>query len=312
VSGDLWLNARGFWTYSEKPTDALFGGDEITRTLQAAPLPYRVIDLSDTGADVYPGASLMAFGIPQILGHHGNQLHHFNELLGGKNEWRYLLAGRRLWDLYAVQYVLVPSGLNLGGQLPAYADLEQDFDTLLSAVPTASGGMADLLIRREPVPYARVVQAAVTVPDDEAIPTIADSRSSLPTDRVVLLAPEAGVQPAPVTQIPEPLGVNARLTEWEPGRMTIQLEPAPDEAAYLLVSENYYPGWRVWVDGRAGQVMRGDVSLVTVPVAAGSSEVRLQFRSDAYVQGRLITWLSAAMAIALIVVPVVSERRRRA
>jgi hypothetical protein len=312
VSGDLWLNARGFWTYSEKPTDALFGGDEITRTLQAAPLPYRVIDLSDTGADVYPGASLMAFGIPQILGHHGNQLHHFNELLGGKNEWRNLLAGRRLWDLFAVQYVLVPTGLDLGSQLPAYAELERDFDTLLSGVPTANGGTADLLIRRDPVPYARVVQAAVAVPDEEAIPNVADPRSSLPTDRVVLLAPEAAVQPAPVTQIPEPLGVTAHLTEWEPGSMTIRLEPAPGEAAYLLVSENYYPGWHAWVDGREGQVVRGNVSLVTVPVAAGSSEVRLEFTSDAYVRGRLITWLSAAMAIGLIVVPIVSERRRRA
>jgi hypothetical protein len=312
VSGDLWLNARGFWTYSEKPTDALFGGDEIIRTLQAAPLPYRVIDLSDTGADVYPGASLMAFGIPQVLGHHGNQLHHFNELLGGKNEWRYLLAGRRLWDLFAVQYVLIPTGLDLGSQLPAYSDLEQDFETLLSAVPTASGGVADLLIRRDPVPYARMVQAAVAVPDEEAIPNVADPRASLPTDRVVLLAPEAGVQPAPVTQIPEPLAVTARVTEWEPGSMTIHLEPAPNDAAYLLVSENYYPGWHAWVDGREGQVVRGDVSLVTVPVAAGSSEVRLEFTSDAYVRGRLITWLSAALAIGLIVVPIVSERRRRA
>jgi uncharacterized membrane protein YfhO len=93
--------------------------------------------------------------------------------------------------------------------------------------------------------------------------------------------------------------------------MTIRLEPAPNEAAYVLVSENYYPGWRVWVDGRAGQVVRGDVSLISVPVAAGSSEVRLEFTSDAYVRGRLITWLSVAAAIGLIVASIASERRRR-
>jgi hypothetical protein len=311
VSTDLWLNARSFWTYSERPREALFAGDAITRALQEAPLPYRVIDLSDTGVDTYPGASLMAFGVPQILGHHGNQLHHFNEVLGGKNEWRYLLTGRRLWDLFAVQYVLLPSGVDLGAQLPAYAGLEQVFDTVLTAVPTARGGIADLLARRDPVPYARAVPGAVTIPDDEAIPNVASPQSPLPLDRVVLLAPGAGFEPEPLREVPAALETKAQVTAWAPGSMTIRLEPRPERDAYVVVSENYYPSWRAWADGEPVSIMRGNVTMLTVPVRAGTSELRFEFTSEAYERGRLITAVSLFAAVLLIGVPVARERRQR-
>ena len=311
VGADLWLNARGFWRFSESPTAGVYAGDAITETLRAAPLPYRVIDLSDSGLDVYPGASLMAFDIPQILGHHGNQLHAFNELMGGKNQWRYLLTGRRLWDLFAVQYVLLPSGVDLSAQLPAYADLSRDFDTLLTAVPTSSGVTADLLVRRVPVPYARVIPAAVKVPDEEAIPNVADARSRLPLDRVVLLDPEAPVEPVAVDSLPPALAVGATVAEWEPGRMTIRMDPAPDRAAYLLVSENYYPGWTAAVDGESAPVLRGDVSLMAVSLPAGAREVRLAFTSPGYDRGRMATFFSLAAVAGLILVPGVLRRVRR-
>lgn len=311
VSADLWLNARGFWRYSESPTSGVYTGDAITETLRDARLPYRVIDLSDSGLDVYPGASLMAFDIPQILGHHGNQLHAFNELMGGKNQWRYLLTGRRLWDLFAVQYVLLPSGVDLSAQLPAYADLHLDFDTVLTAVPASSGVTADLLARRAPVPYARVVAAAVKVPDEEAIPNVADARSRLPLDRVVLLDPDAPVEPAAVDSLPPALDVAATVAEWAPGRMTIRIDPAPERAAYLLVSENFYPGWTAAVDGDAAPVLRGDVSLITVPLPAGAREVSLAFTSPSYDRGRLATFFSLAAVAGLILVPGVLRRARR-
>ena len=311
VSADLWLNVRGFWRYSESPRAGVYAGDAITETLREASLPYRVIDLSDSGLDVYPGASLMAFDIPQILGHHGNQLHAFNELMGGKNQWRYLLTGRRLWDLMAVQYVLLPSGVDLSGQLPAYADLEQDFDTLLTAVPASSGVTADLLVRRDPVPYARVVPAAVKVPDEEAIPNIADARSRLPLDRVILLAPDAPITPPAVDSLPPASRTDAAVAAWEPGRMTVRLEPVPEQDAYLLVSENFFPGWTAKVDGSPTPVVRGDVSLITVPLPAGAREVTLAFTSPSYDRGRLVTFFSLAVAAGLLLMPGGPGRGRR-
>jgi hypothetical protein len=310
ISADLWRNASGFWTYSDAPPESVYGYDRLTDALTAQPLPFRVINLSDTGVDVYPGASLMAFDIPQILGHHGNQLHHFNQLLGGKNVWQYLFASRRLWDLYAVQYVLLPSGVELGGQLPAYSGLEHSFDTVMTDVLTSSGVRANLWARREPVPFARLVPEALKVADAEAIPNVADPRSQLSFDQLVLLDPEASFEPEPVESLPTPLETRVAVESWDAGRIELQIEPSAPEDAYVLVAENYYPDWHAQVDGRDVAVLRGNVSLITVPVPAGARRVSLQFQSNAYANGRLITWISLIVIAGVILVPLAMEKRR--
>src|SRR5438876_3301298 len=83
VRADLWLNARQFWSYT-KP----YGRDPVIDRITATPLPYRVFNPPGPGA--YPGSALMAFDIPDLFGYHGNELRYYDELWGGKNEWRNL------------------------------------------------------------------------------------------------------------------------------------------------------------------------------------------------------------------------------
>jgi len=51
----------------------------------------------------------MAFDIPDLFGYHGNELRYYDELWGGKNEWRNL-GVLPLWDLWAVRYAILPAG----------------------------------------------------------------------------------------------------------------------------------------------------------------------------------------------------------
>jgi hypothetical protein len=74
VGADLWLNARGFWHFS-RPREELYARDEIIDRLTAEAKPFRVFD------QVYGGAALMAHGVSQLGGYHGNQLHAFDRLL---------------------------------------------------------------------------------------------------------------------------------------------------------------------------------------------------------------------------------------
>ncbi|HEX9727677.1 MAG TPA: hypothetical protein VGA37_04175 [Gemmatimonadales bacterium] len=310
VGGDLWRNARGFWSFTESPTAGLYQPDEITERLRQERLPFRVFDLSDTGFELYRGSSLMAFGIPQMLGHHGNQLHAFNELMGGKNVWSYLFRSRRLWDLYAVRYVLLPPQIDLARPLvPAYADLAAEFDTLLDGVVTSGGEQGTVMVRRNPAPYARLVPAALKVPDEQAIPTVADPGSRLPFDRLVLLDTAAAVDPAPIDSLPPALDARVDVAAWEPGRMTLQIEPPAPVPAYVVVAENYYTGWRATVDGTETPVIRGDVALITVPVQAGASSVELTFESRPYQRGKLITLLSVFLVAVSLVGPPIARRR---
>ena len=310
VAADLWRNARPFWTYKEPPRQGLYRSDPIIDYLHRQSLPYRVLELSGTEAEVYGGSLLMDFGIPQVLGHHGNQLHAYNEALGGKNEWRYLLLSRRVWDQLAVDYVILPSGMDIGSQVPAFANLSVDFDTALANVETTTGRRAVLLRRRTSLPYARLVPGAVKAPDDRAAALIADPRQPSFVDQIVLLGQEAQLQPRPERTLPAPLGARVRVQRWEPGHMVLAIEPAAPQDAYVVVSENFYPDWRATVDGHAAQVVRGNVTQIVVPVSAGARQVELRFASDSLRTGRTISLASIALIGLALIVPAVLQRRR--
>jgi uncharacterized membrane protein YfhO len=92
--------------------------------------------------------------------------------------------------------------------------------------------------------------------------------------------------------------------------MSIALDPAPPAAAYLLVAENWYPDWVGTVDGRPAPVLRGDYSLLTVPVPAGARTVELSFRSKLYELGRTITLGSLAILVIALVASLATRRMR--
>lgn len=215
------------------------------------------------------------------------------------------LANLQLWDLFAVRWVIVPTLPQGGGldSIPGYTRVLRD-------AITASGTPAHLFERTEPAPYARVVPAALTLDSAQIVPTLVDPRMA--HDRVVLLDARAGVTVPPLAQLPAPSTARATVTHWEPGKMSITLDPAPATPAYLLVAENWYPDWRATVNGAPAPVLRGDWTLITVPLAAGSTGVELVFKSSAYGRGKVITLISLLLVVAAWVVPAIVRRRRSA
>jgi hypothetical protein len=253
--------------------------------------------------EVYQGSALMGLGVPQLLGHHGNELHAFDQLLGGKNRWA-RLASFRMWDLLAVRYVLLPT------EIRQRTDSIPGYDRILGGVAASSGTVADLYERREPQPYARYVTAALKVADDQAAFAIANPSSQFDPSSLVLLSLDAPVEPAPVAETRETEPVAARVVAWEPGRMQLRLEPAAPVDGYVMVSENWYPDWQATVDGADATVARGNGSLITVVVPAGAEMVELEFQSADYRSGKLISLLSLAVVVIGMVVPPVSRRRK--
>ena len=273
VGTDLWLNARQFWMYT-KP----FGRDQLIDRMAATPLPYRVLNLPGAGA-AYPGSILMAFDIPELFGYHGNELRYYDELWDRENGWRNL-GVLSLWDLWAVRYAILPPGGRSVDSIPG-------FRRVMDSVATFDGGRATLFERLTPAPYARVVAGAVKADSTTVVPTLVDPRMDF--SRIVLFTNDQPVTPEPLKEMPPPSPSHAAVTAWQPGRMTVTLDPTPPKPSYLLVAENWYPDWLVTVDGRRGQLLRGDYSLITVPVPAGTRTVDLTFRSRLYELGRTVT-----------------------
>ena len=298
VGADLWRDGRRFWLYSDPPNETLYRPDAIVTRLRTDPKPFRVLDF-----DVYPENALMAHGIAQVLGYQGNELRYYDELLGGRpgtaNGARYLLTSTKLWDLLAVRFVLLSDTVHIPG-----------YHKTLGPVVTAAGSRAYLYEADTSPPYVRVVPAAVKV-DEQAIPaTLSDSR--LPGyDRVVFLPLDAPVRSAPLTAWPAPSQARARVSAWNAGRMTIELEPPPRDSSYVLIAENWYLDWRVRIDDRPGQVLRGDHALLTIPVAPGDRRLELTYYSRAFARGKAIALASLLVVIAGFVVPPIRQRRQR-
>jgi len=305
VGVDLWRNGQLFWQYSPAPDKGLYRTDALVTRLQAEPKPFRVLDLGPfvQGFGVYPQNVLMAFDVAQVLGYQGSELRYYDELLGGRPgsaQPRYLLSSTRLWGLLAARYVVVPDTIKIPG-----------YHKVLGPIENAAGSRAYLYEADTVPPYVRVVPAAVKVPADSLVPpTLADSR--LPGyDRVVLLPPSAPVNPAPLRGLPPASTSHGKVINWDAGRMTITLDPPPRDSSYVLISENWYLDWRVNVDGRPGQVLRGDHALLTIPVAPGARQLELSYHSQAIARGIAIGLVSLALVLAGFIVPPLVERRRR-
>jgi hypothetical protein len=301
IGGDLWINARPFWVYSDAHRE-LYRADAVTERIRATPAPTRALDLGVLVAgsqSVYPGAVLMALDVPQLLGVHGLEIRYFDDVLGGRNVWRNL-GNVHLWDLFAVRWVITPANVEGLDSIPGFA-------RVLKGVPTSAGAPADLFERRTPAPYVRIVPAAVKLDSARIVATIPDPRMAY--DRVVLLDARDPFAPASVTEVPPVSAARATVTHWEPGRMSITLDPAPLAASYALVAENWYPDWHATVDGAPAPVLRGDWTLITIPVPAGATRVELTFRSRAFDWGKAITLVSLVLVLGAVVGPAALRRR---
>jgi len=292
IGADLWRAGSGFWHWS-RPESEQIASDDIIRRLQQTPLPYRVYD----AGHVYAADALMAHNIPQVTGYHGNHLQTYLDLIGGEDEQINLLRSRNLWNLLAVRYLIVGTD---SVQVPG-------FHKILGPTQTGLGRTAYLFEADTAPTYARVVPAGATADTSQIVPTLVDPRFDY--GRVVLFSPDQPVKPPPLTALPAPSPSRATVTGWEPGNMTISIEPAPNEPSYLLVSENWYTDWRARVDSDTARVLRGDQSLIAVPLRAGARQVQLTFKANDFETGKRITWASLIALLVMGAAPFVLRRR---
>jgi hypothetical protein len=296
VGADDFINARRYFAWT--PIPQLYAGDAVLQHLQRTPMPYREMDLPGQNG-VYETSFLMGKGIPNALGHHGNELQSYDELLGGKNVWSNA-ANPRMFDLLAVRYITLPMQIQISGyHQVAYAQ---------TAATSGSQPHESFLYEADTVPaYARVVPAAVKADEARFAATILDPRWN--HNRIVLLPPDAPVTAARLDSVPPAMASRAAVSAWEPGAMTVRLDPAPEHDAFLVVAENWYPDWHATVDGQDAPVLRGQRTLITVPVKQGAHEVKLQFASAAYGKGKMITLVSLLLIAGWLVLPMVQRRR---
>jgi len=88
---------------------------------------------------------------------------------------------------------------------------------------------------------------------------------------------------------------SADVTRHEPNR--VEVKTASVAPAILGLSENHYPGWRAYVDGRSVDVMRVDYNLRGVAVPAGNHVVEFVYRPKSVLAGLAVSLLTLGLLL---------------
>lgn len=70
----------------------------------------------------------------------------------------------------------------------------------------------------------------------------------------------------------------------------------------LVLSEIWYPAWKVYVDGRPAKLHRANYSLRAIEVPKGASKIELKFESESFTMGMWITIITLLLSIPLLVI----------
>lgn len=288
VTVDLWSVQRGYFKFSER-ADVLYASDPAIDYLKQQPEPVRVIANAFGPNAAYHDPTLeydglMAHGVRVLLGYHGNELGRYQQLMDKDGNYSQIM-NPTIWELLNVQYIY--TNLDTLG-LPGV-------QRVVGPVRNAAGSTVSLFKLPGEHPYAWVAPVIAKIPDEQVLPAI--QRRAFAYNSVALVPPDAAVEAPTLERLPEPLSLRVRTTSYAPGRAELALDaPAPGGSA-LVVSENYYPGWRATVDGKPVEVLRAMYSLMAVPLPAGARSVTLEFSSDTYSTGKRVTLLAALLAV---------------
>ncbi len=188
-------------------------------------------------------------------------------------------------DVLAVRYVLLPSD-RAGAWLHA-AGAEMRFRK------TASLRETDVLENFRARPRAWLVAEVLRLSPEEVLEALRSSR--LPDGRVFEPESQALVEEGASWSSPRPGGPSrVDISNLKPD--SVALRVAAPNAAFLVLSDVFYPGWRATVDGLPADIVRTDYVLRGLWLTPGAHEIRFEFR-PAVVRAGLALSVAAVLAL---------------
>ncbi|MEA3310615.1 MAG: hypothetical protein U9Q76_00165, partial [candidate division WOR-3 bacterium] len=328
---DLWLVDRHFVKIvrdqAGNPVSAqqLYVPDEVVSFLKRDPGVYRVFPLQFRGQDLYRRDSyLMLHRIQSLGGYHGNQLARYQEFIGSPGTIMFRDAQNLRYPAFLaaldVKYLI---GLRLPGPedferlspqdqqtlYAIYSDLAPWLDTTTSSFRPVFAGQRYVIYRNTAPHYRAWLATEVEViADDEAI-LQRMKRPDFDPHRTVILEEEpqdwqGSVDPSDTTSPGQ-----VQITRYEPN--VIELTADVKRPAVLVLSENWYPYYRAWVDGVERKVYRADYTLRAVTLEPGRHEVVFRFRSPYVTAGAWITIVALGLVGLAVVLSLVAARKKK-
>lgn len=147
---------------------------------------------------------------------------------------------------------------------------------------------------RDVLPRAFVVHRAEIIADDNALERLKEP--GFPYRQLVLL------NDAPASALIDDSALgdandDVTITEYKPERVVARVQM--HSPGYLVLTDSWYPGWTVWVDGIETPLFRADYIFRAVPLGSGQHSVVFEYRPATLMWGTLISGLCVLGCIAL-------------
>jgi hypothetical protein len=151
-------------------------------------------------------------------------------------------------------------------------------------------------------PHARILYDVRVASTDQVLAALKDP--SIDFGRTVLLEKNPGI-----TTDGTGSGT-ARFVRYDASEL--ELDVRTDKPGVLVLSEVWYPAWKVEVDGKPAELLQADYSLRGVALGAGNHRVVMRYESDAFTTGKWVTIASLLIALAGIATAWYRRNRRYA
>lgn len=260
----------------EPPPSQYFEADEVVNTLKDDNSLYRVLPLQYDKMGNY----LMLFNLQNVLGEHGNQLQRYNEFVGtGKIS---MVDGHNLRDK--------PNVLNLlNAKYLIMANRPEDFVSkagfIFPRLRLVKDGPYKVYENLDVLPRAFCVSKyEVLMESDKIIDRI--TQSEFDPRRVVVLEEAPALQPVALDSVRQ----ETHIVKYSPNEIRLTCEV--QQPSVLVLTDNYYPSWKAYVDGRPTKVLRADYTFRAISMPAGRHEVIFRFESKQFRLGLLISLLA--------------------
>ena len=322
VAADLWSIERLYWIFSPRAAQ-LFTTDpaidaikaDIAKTgpgrvLSPYPLGQQLMALELGRPDrAFTGDKLMVHGLRIVEGYHGNQLGMYDRLTNLVTpDSLPVVYTSQLWRHENVRYwyTVVPDTVmtNLAARFRS-----PPFAKLAGPVRDAAGSMVYAYKLPQPNPAAWVATAIVKAPQDQALGAVLDA-SFNPATVAVADTSAHDIAAVQLQTLPAAATVNATVTSYAPGAIEVTLDQPATAGQALVVSENYFPGWRATADGKAAPVGLMNYNLIGIALPQGAKTITLRFHDAAYAKGKVLTLVMLAVAIVAWILGLVIDRRR--
>lgn len=226
---------------------------------------------------------LAGFGIATLGGRHSAKPRLFEDLMDTQ-----ALDDPNWWRLLNVRFIVLGQPLD-PAQTPPWLQIVHQ-------------GSAVIYENLAVLPRATVVGGYGVVPDSGRAAIAAIGAGGRDVAGWTWLTKEPGVPLGPVD------GATATIAKYTLHEVDVDVDTPG--AGVLRIADMWYPDWTVRVDGKPAELLRADHLLRAVVVPAGRHRVEFRFASPSVKQGLTLSFVSAAIVLALLGAGWLLGRRR--